>query len=195
MEKESLLQKLSLLGYSIEWIEQGLLTEELLNKQIEELKKDEEEKNIVDDSTEHYRNAAFYHFIENRNIITDAEIEALIIVANTESEDLYKGAISSLLEKNYLTDKQFEKLATYLLSRSEFNSSKIITRKRLLRKLRNEPLTPELFETCLNEGDGFVHTILIDIVKNDKEKLKQLAKKGSNKKNRNMAQQLYYKKS
>jgi hypothetical protein len=189
MLNTTLFSKLSKLGYSDEWLDKGLLTENDLHQQLERFHARE------DENLEHYRYATLIQFIDSRESISDKDLNNYLHIIGNERDILIAGsATAKLLEKDYLNTEQFEKVSKRLTGFGEW-TEKVIFRQVLLRKLKTSTMTQELFEEILTKGDSVVHAVLLQAVDNDKDKLQRLAEKGANNKIKNQASQLLRRKN
>jgi hypothetical protein len=187
MSDTTLLINLSKFGYTKKWFDNGLLTQEELNKQLEILK-------IADDTnTEHYRYKTLSDFVDSKNNISDSQLfNFLEIAINDIDTSMSSSAIVKLLEKDYLTDRQFERVSTSLTVFGDW-TEKVIVRQKLVRRLKVEELTDKLFKESLVSADKVVHTILLSLVEHDIDRMEALIRKAANSKIRNQAVQLWKK--
>ena len=93
--------KLSLLDYTAEWLQIGILTEVALNDQLLELATGE------DTNKEHYRYRTFTTFL-TATTFSDAQITKIVTLFQFDPDQTMAGsALVKLMEKRSLTDKQF----------------------------------------------------------------------------------------
>ena len=187
MSDTTLSINLSKLGYTKKWVDNGLLTQEELNKQLEILK-------IGDDTnTEHYRYKTLSYFVDSKDNISDNELfNFLEIAINDTDTSMSSSAIVKLLEKDYLTDRQFERVSGSLSAFGDW-TKKVIIKQKLVRRLKVEELTDKLFKESLLSSDKVVHTILLTLVEHDIDRLEALIRKAANSKIRNQAVQVWKK--
>lgn len=179
MTEKELTAKLTKLDYSILWIYYGVLTVEYLNEQLNIF------ENSKDQNTEHYRYAAFKKYLSSRNELSDKELENYIKLAVSDNDSVMAGsAVVNLFHEIELTDEQFQMLY-HSVSHFGKRIEKIVLRQQLLRKLKNDKLTDDLFTKCIETGDAVIQQYLITI--SDINQLEQLNKKGFTSKVRNMA--------
>ena len=175
------MDKLLKLGYTNLWLELGLLTEQKLDEQLIEF----EQNN--DDNREHYRYQTFRNYLTTRQILTDTEFDNYLKVADSEKDkSMASSALSDILQKTQLTDFQFDKVCSKVTELGfETLTKKIIPRQVLLRRLKSENLTGELFIESLTSDDSIVQKYLLSVA--DTNQLKQIAKNGATKAIRNIA--------
>lgn len=181
MTDPELNKQLLTLGYSSLWLDFGLLTEALLQAQLNLFDKKD------DKNTEHYRYAAFRHYLAGKEALTDTEFANYSELALSDSHRVMAGAaFIDLFTKVHLSDKQFDELIARLKELGDWTQHTIM-RQTLLRKLQQKQLTDELFAECLDHGDTVVLEYVIGFA--DPEQLTILASKGKTKKIRNMSLQ------
>lgn len=102
MLKTTTLNKLTQLNYSPKWLESGILTEDMLAKQIEELNQGK------DTNTEHYRYGVIRDYLQNRENIDDRSLAHVLELMLIDSDQSMSSSILiGLLKKRTLTDEQF----------------------------------------------------------------------------------------
>ncbi len=187
MSDTTLLINLSKLGYTKKWVDSGLLTQDKLYNQLELFKTGD------DTNTEHYRYKTLTDFVENKDNISDIDLSNFLeLTINDTDTSMSSSAIVKLLEKDYLTDKQFERVSASLSAFGDW-TEKVIIRQKLVRRLKGEELTGKLFKESLLSGDKVVHTILLSLVEHDIVRLEALIRKAANSKIRNQAVQVWKK--
>lgn len=93
-------------GYCIEWLDYQILDEDYFFSQVTE------QEYSGDENFEHFRYGAFLHWIENRNVASDQEIFNFIEIALKDPDiTMAGGAVIRLLEPEWITDCQFEKIS------------------------------------------------------------------------------------
>lgn len=123
--------KLSLLDYSRDWIETGILTEAVLNTQIQEFETGE------DTNKEHYRYRTLTTYLKTHNTLSDTQVEQIIeLLRNDQDEAMASSVLTGILKMQNLTDKQFEIVQAAL---STFGSwtEKHIEKQQAIRKKAN----------------------------------------------------------
>lgn len=178
MNHQKLNESLSLLGYTVKWLDYGLLTPELLSAQIHTFKHAENK------NPEHYRYASFRNYLADKEILTDEELTRYIGLAMTDEDRVIAGAALVDVFKTQLTQTQFHTLIAQLETLGTWTST-VISRQILLRRLKQEVLTEALFEECFAQGDNVVQEYLIHL--SNREQLQILASKGRTKRIRSMA--------
>jgi hypothetical protein len=174
---------LTILRYSPQWLEFGLIDQSFFVKQFDEY------QNAEDKNTEHYRYAAFQKILRTQTSLTDRSLNNYIKLAlMDENQAMAKAALVDLIKWSELSDRQLEQLRHHpaILERG---LQKLITRTTLLRQLKSEPLTDELFAHLLSGKDSVIHQRLLDLTEPGSERLKQLEINGANRSIRNQAQQ------
>ena len=171
-------------GYTQKWLDYGILTKEFFKEQIAD------QNQSGHTGWEHYRFGAFTHWLQSNASAKTIEVANFIELAEADNDcSMANSAILALLEINWLSNEQFELVKKYAKNIGD-GANKNIIRTELLRTLNQKQLNEELFEKCLNKGDTHVHNALINHKDITKNMLIQLAKKGHNKKVRNVALQL-----
>lgn len=184
MSDITLLINLSKLGYTRKWLDSGVLTKENLHDQLELF------KTGGDTNTEHYRYKTLIDFIESKSIISDVDLSNFLEIAISDADaSMSSSAMERFLKKDYLTDKQFKMLSASLSDFGDW-TEKVIARQKLIRRLKAEELTEELFRESLLSNDKVIHTILLSLVEHEKNRLEALAKNAANSKIKNQAAQL-----
>lgn len=148
------------LGYTEKWFDYNFLNEETLLSQITEFEKGDEQ------STEHYRYASFQNWLEAKESLTNEEIENYIELAlNDEDERMGGSAIKALFVSSKISDKQFDLLKVKLPQFGEW-TEKLISREVLIRRLKSEELSEDLFNLCYKYKTDFNdNRLLIGIIK------------------------------
>lgn len=182
MSDQELSRNLFKLGYTGQWLKCGLLTKEQLLVQINAYESEE------DKNTEHYRYAAFRNYLKNKETLSDAEFDNYLKIALSDEDTVMAGAaLIDLFTNIVLSDTQFDKLITQMKAFGDWTKN-TLCRQTLLRRLKHEPLTTELFRECFEKGDNLIQEYLISLA--NPEQLEVLSLKGRTNKIRNMATQL-----
>ena len=180
MTDKELENKLAKLGYTRLWLDYGVLTIEYFLVQ-------EQEFNHSDDKfTEHYRYRAFTDYLSSKSQLSDTEFENYLKLTLADEDPLMAGAAATdLFRKRIdLTEHQFHKLCKTLGHFGEW-TNKVVIRQTLLRKLKQNKMTTDLFRECIENGDSVVHGCILEIA--DKNQLQELVLKGSNKRIKKIA--------
>lgn len=156
--------KLSKLGYTKKWIRYEFLTPEMFEKQLNHFIASEEK------IQENYRFTSFVNWLEQKDKLTDREIENFIELAMEDSNEHMAGsALKELIESPKISDKQFEHLKIQFSTFGDW-TKKIVLKETLIRRLNNEPLTIELFEECLLYKTTFKDSrLLISIINHSED--------------------------
>ncbi|MCB1043526.1 MAG: hypothetical protein KDC35_11325 [Acidobacteria bacterium] len=177
-------QKLNF-GYHEKWVRYGLLDREIYQAQLKAAEADED--GIPD---EHYRYATFRRWFMNRQSASLDELDRYMELAIEDVDSPMGGsALASLLERHWLTDDQFDHVAKRVLAHGDW-TEKIIMRHKLLRALKADALSDELFQECLEQGDGHVHEPLLDRKDLTRSMAQALTEHGANRQIRQEASNL-----
>lgn len=151
---------LSKLGYTKKWIDFNFLDGEILSKQIADFEKG------GDKGVGHYRYTSFQNWLEGKEKLTNIEVNKYVELANDDKDERMSGlAITDLFVSPKISDQQFDMIK---LNLPEFGkwTHKLITREVLLRRIKKEELTSELFNLCFNYKKEFNdNRLLINIIK------------------------------
>jgi hypothetical protein len=175
------MDKLLKLGFTNLWLEVGLLNEQQVDKLLDEFDKSD------DKNTEHYRYGTFRKYLTTKKVLTDCELDNYLKVANLDEDEIMAtSAILDILTEIELTDLQFDKVCSEIEELGLGASSlKIVSRQKLLRRLKSENLTDELFAESLLIRDSVTQLYLLDLA--DNNQLRQLAENGATKVIKKMA--------
>ena len=179
MTDKELTDKLAKIGYTILWLDYGVLTIDYLIQQEQVFDKSD------DQNTEHYRYQTFRHYLSSKSKLLDIEFDNYLRLTFEDNDPLMAGSAAvELFNKTDLTQQQFKKLCKTI---GHFGvwTEKVVTRQTLLRQLRTSKLTSELFKECVVNGDSVIHEYILDIA--DLNQLQELVINGKNKKIRNIA--------
>jgi hypothetical protein len=128
MQDKDLSQKLSLLGYTPEWLETGVLSIAQLDEQILFYNTGE------DPNLEHYRYKTLHSYIKSRTQFTDKDLNRVLGLAQQEPDKAMAGSIAIfLLKREGLTEAQFNSVCRMLTQFGEW-TEKEITKQKALRK-------------------------------------------------------------
>jgi hypothetical protein len=182
MNHQQLSEYLLKLGYTAQWLDYGLLTEEQLLTQVKAYDEGDD-KNI-----EHYRYTTFRNYLAAKDVLTDLEFDHYMQLALSDHDNVMAGAaLVDLFTRTHLSDEQFHKLIAGMKSLGDWTTH-TTARQILLRKLKQEKLSNELFRECFEKGDNFIQEYLIAL--SNPEQLEVLSLQGRTKRIRNMARQL-----
>ena len=121
MDNKELLEKLTLLGYSTEWVQAGLLTEAQLNEQVLFYHSGE------DPNLEHYHYKTFISYIDRLTSISNEKLTQILQLIHLESEESMAGSVLvSLLKKDYLSEEQFNKVSIVLGKYGEWTEKQFL---------------------------------------------------------------------
>ncbi|MCU0425686.1 MAG: hypothetical protein MUF71_08695 [Candidatus Kapabacteria bacterium] len=111
--EQALETKLQALGYSPMWREYGVLDSEILHLQYSDFTQKRDD--FPTESGEHYRYAAFRHYLGKHPTLSDAELEALIVLAEQDSErSMAVAALVDVVRMCELTEAQSLRLREVL---------------------------------------------------------------------------------
>ncbi|MHB8876065.1 MAG: hypothetical protein ACYC8T_20435 [Myxococcaceae bacterium] len=168
---------LAVLGYSAQWIDYGLLPEELLKLQLDTFRKGE------DTSTEHYRYAAFLALLGG-GPLSDELVGRYLELADADSDQsMSLTALHDLLEYRELTDAQFELVRRH----PRLQEARRAAGTALLRALRRDGPSAELLDRCLAAGDSRVHEALLAMDDPPPSIIEGIAERGASRAIRNIA--------
>jgi hypothetical protein len=141
--------------------------------------------NSDDYNTEHFRYQTFRRYLNSKDKLSDTEFDNYLRLAFSDNDSLMAGSAAvDLFKMVGLTDFQFEKLCKTIGYFGGW-TEKIVIGQTLLRQLKANKLTTELFKECLKNDDIAVHEYILDIA--DLNQLQELALNSKNKKIRNIA--------
>jgi len=180
-EIEAILREL---GYTREWLEAGVVDEHFLRQQYEEYLRSD------DKNQEHYRAGAFFQFLQNKDSLSDAEIEAIIHLRDEGPDgcDFSGGRIMGLLDSPVLSDEQYEELARYFMSIEPGYEEQYVRRSIGLR-IWSQGLADEVREDIKRSDDSVLHRAMLEHEEVDRKHLLWLEEHGGNKAIRNRARQ------
>ena len=173
--------------YNPKWFEYGFLDETWLSNQVEQVKV------MGDESTEHYRYAAFKSLLESNPSLDDLTIAQYIELAELdEDQTMAQAALALLARSRNLTDEQLDRVKSHVAFRTP-TLQDIITQHQLLRTLDADQLTDEVFERCVTMGNRDVQRKLLGRQDLSAKQLLRLMTNGSNRAVRNLARQRLHK--
>ncbi len=172
------------LGYTEEWLAFGIISEEYLMSQYDEIKTSE------DQNAEHYRCGGFGDYLRAKESLTDLEVNNIFLLKDNGPDncDLHEDRIIQLIYRNVLSDEQLESIAQY----------PEVMERPIQKRYLHEKLVRKINRTSIDECFGEIKTIedsaIHEYILNNKTLLPKhalwLAQNGSNKKIRNVAKQL-----
>lgn len=172
------------LGYTVHWVDYGVLTEDQFLKQEQDFDKSDGLR------TEHYRAETFSNWIKSKDRITETELKQFLFLVKSDTNELMAGtAITELYSSDLLTDSQFDYLTNKLPQFGDW-TKKLITRVVLKRKLINEPITEEIYAECLKYKNQFKdNRLMFLLIKKTKDLsiLEKFENNGSGKQVRTLA--------
>ncbi len=172
---------LDILGYSAKWLEYGLLSEAFLRAQVEEF------ATSGDKNTEHYRYGGFRSVLREHRSLGDDALAQYVELAQIDADIAMAGsALVDLIQWRGLTDEQFEWLSVHPAYDVPF-LHKVISRLRLIKKLRSGPLTAALFEECLASGDSVTQRLMLEASSISRCQVGRLQEAGATRAIRNLA--------
>ncbi len=147
------------LGYTEKWFDYEFLNEEIMTNQISEF------ENGGDQNMEHYRYTSFVNWLEKKDVLSNQDVKNYIELAQEDTDARMAGsAIKNLFVSTKISDEQFELIKIKLPQFGEW-TQKLITREVLTKRLKNEELTPELFDLCYKYKKDFDdNRLLINII-------------------------------
>ena len=172
---------MNILGYSPKWLEFGLLSEAFLQAQAEEFASSD------DKNTEHYRYGGFRAVLREHRSLGDDALAHYVELAQLDADIAMAGsALVDLIQWRGLTDEQFEWLSIHPTYGVPF-LQKVISRLRLIKKLRGGPLMAALFEECLASGDAVAQRLMLEASSVSRCQVERLQEAGANRAIRNLA--------
>jgi hypothetical protein len=176
---------LKTLGYTPEWFDLGVVTEEYVRVQYAQYLSSDERYE------EHYRARAFYDYMVAHRALTDGQIDRILQLKDDGPDrcDLRDNRITEMIVSGVLSDAQIAGLARL----PEVHRAPIqrrYVRECLLRRLRSKGLTPEVFCEIADSGDGELQRVVLTRDDLCPEHVLWLAEHGANKAVRNVAKQL-----
>ncbi|KJZ18701.1 hypothetical protein [Loktanella sp. S4079] len=142
------------LGYTDQWIELGILTDEICQVQRQQWSKIDADRN-----TEHYRFSAWRAFGGAKGTISNEDLQQCIMIAASDADPAMGRAIlHDILKTSWLSDEQFQRVRREMNEPSE---AKIVDRYTLFRTLRADP-SHENLDRAVRVGDSIVQRHVID---------------------------------
>lgn len=187
--------ELEILGYCIEWIRWGMLTEPEFKDQlhcyqdaVRTLRDDPDAE--ADNNREHYRWGHLQEWLSTRDDLTDKEFYQLLWLHRHQDEIPQRTLLHLLIRGCYvsLTDSQFEYLSRLVVA-DGYES--LAVEMAALRRCYKEPWSSRIRESLLKDAGGRhqaeVVNYLIDGM--DRDDLIAFSERGASKKVRNLANQ------
>jgi len=129
MLNETTLKALKTLHYTQNWLSSGILTEDLLLKQIEQFKLGE------DSNVEHYRYQTLTIYLRSITLFSDDIIGELLNILESDNDvSMASSGTIALLKTKSLTEKQFNDVADFLIQTFGEWSKKHISKEMECRK-------------------------------------------------------------
>lgn len=177
-------QALEYLGYTIEWLELGVVSEQFLLSQYEDI------KNSEDQNAEHYRANAFNGYLKHQQRLTIKEIDSIFSLRDNGADkcNLHKDRIIKLLDASILDDEQFAYISKYITELAD-PIAKRYAREKLIRKIDRDGI-PASLQYIMNTDDSAIHEYLINNVNLEYDLIIWLQEHGLNKRVRNIAKQM-----
>ncbi len=174
-----------LLGYTREWLELGVVTEESLHAQHAEF------VSSNDKNKEHYRHGAFMEWLRDRTALSDTQIGAVVALHDegTDGVDLRRNRFVELLICRKLSDEQFNDLAKFPQVR-EAPCEKLFRRHSILRQINTSGITDPLFEEVCESQDSELQRTLLSRSDLGRTHVAWFAEYGRSKAIRNIAAQM-----
>jgi hypothetical protein len=171
------------LGYTSKWIEYGVLSWKQLERDLVKLHQPDSDLN-----TEHYRYKVLIEYVNTKSKLSNAELDHLLelIVQDPDPYMTHSFVMVHLLKRDVLTDDQFLAFGEHILA-SKAEISKVYLNCDLLRRLRQDGLTPDVITRCIDVGDGEVQRKLLECTNLPRDAVQALAERGANKAVRNIA--------
>lgn len=168
----------TLLGFADQWFALGLVTEESLRQSAATYEASD------DKNAEHYRYGAFRRFLKEQRPLSPAVVEALYELAASDT----RGPEARAMMADIVS---LPECPPSVLVRAEASGVKFLVRAARQRAMRSEleahPLTPELFERCLESADSSIQRTLLAGGNISSEQLRRLAEAGASRAVRNIA--------
>jgi hypothetical protein len=176
---------LKMLGYTPEWFDLGVISEESLRAQYAEYISSD------DKNQEHYRARAFEAFLFAHRALTDDQVEQVLRLKDDGPDgcDLRIGRISGMIWSGVLSDTQMADLAQ-LTEIHESPLQRGYVRECMLRRLRSEGLTSNVFRAIVDSGDSELQRVILSRGDLCRDHVVWLTEHGANKAVRNIARQL-----
>ena len=169
------------LGYTMKWIDSGILTPEVLSEQVNSASEN------TDSKFEHERLGVLRKWISERIERSDIQIEAFIEIAQSDPDKNMSGsALMEMLDNGNLTSLQFERIASILPQFGGW-TTKRIDRAKIKRENSTIEIEDRIFEKCLSMKDASVYRWLIEHPKITHGQLKKLSELADSKAIRNRA--------
>ncbi len=175
---------LSVLGYTADWLELGVVNESDLQVQYATFLASS------DKNAEHYRNGMFCAFLQRTKSLTDAEIGAIVELRDApEHIDMADNRLIGLVSSGVPSDEQLRALAGHpKIERDPVR--KRHHRALILREIRDNGLTSLVFDQIRDSVDAHLHESLLEHTNVSTEHLLWLCESGGNLAIRNRAKQM-----
>ena len=188
--------ELEVLGYTIEWVRWGILTEDDLRLQLKEFLEAIQARSIdeyseADENPEHYRYKSLIKWLKLKTEISDLELHRVVWLDRHDKHYSREGGICHwLIRGSYanLTDSQFEYVASIM---SAHGNDQVVDEMAAIRRCSSEPWSEEIRELLISTVCGRYQVRVIDeflevMTRND---LVAFSERGANKAARNLAKE------
>ena len=157
-------------GYTTKWIKYGFIDQSVLETQIAEFNNGKEKP------LEEFRANLFDKWISAHKSVTNKQIEEFLELAIEDRTPTMAGnAVRKLFTSEIITDDQFTFMAERLPQFGDW-ALKLITRESLLKRLKNEELSEEIIDDCIQYKIDFEDNRLILNIIRDSEDIEMLLK-------------------
>jgi len=187
--------ELEILGYCIEWVRWGMLTEEDFRVQLQcyqdavRTLRDEPDAK-ADNNREHYRWDHLQEWLSSRHVLTDKEFYQLLWLHRHQDEIPQRSLLHLLIRGWYvsLNDSQFEYLSRLVVA-DGYES--LAVEMAALRRCYKEPWSSEIRESLLKDAGGRHQAEVVNYLSGgmDRDDLIAFSERGASKKVRNLANQ------
>jgi hypothetical protein len=142
-------------GYTTKWIEYDFIDQSILDTQIAEFNNGKEKP------LEEFRSNLFDKWLSSHKTFTNQQIEQFLELALEDVARVMAGnAVRKLFTSDSITDEQFSFIAERLPEFGDW-TLKLISRETLLKRLKNEELTEEIFDACVSYKKQFEDSRLV----------------------------------
>ena len=188
--------ELEVLGYTIEWIRWGILSEDEFQEQLKEYLEaiqdpSADENSEADDNPEHYRYKSLNKWFSLRSELSDLEFHWVVWLDRHDKHYSQKGGIChSLIRGTYtdLSDSQFEYVASIM---SANGNGPVVDEMAAIRRCSSEPWSEEIRELILTAVCGRHQVRVIDELPEDmtRDDLVAFVERGASRAVRNLAKE------
>jgi|GEM_PF-2480152 len=184
MNNKKLAPTLERLGFTQDWIDYGIISEEFVFKLFDEI------LNSEDQNAEHYRSGAFGKYIKSKDSLTNEEIRKIFKLQDDGPDkcDLHANRIICLIQSGLLTKQQLDSLTEYP-EVLELPIAKLYKRTKLLEDIKTFGIEAN-FEKVKKTTDTAVHEFILNLKDLERHHVEWAATLGGNKRTRNIAKQM-----